>query len=226
MWKSLHPLTPHSWITKTYLFKPDKHIFSQDSGRPCFPLGPSASMSVKPLLPTSKSTSRTRRVVRPSWEEQEIRALTCTCWAQPSEITQWKSPKLLTNIFQAALMSANQRKLWWNTTTHPAGVSLTQDRERQSLKTSSLLGQAYQWIWYKNNSRKKIHNTWAPLATAEGPHIHTREDNAPIPRSSSGPVTSSHTVRKHQSCLFKDSWSVRENLYRSNRKVSSHFKQG
>ena len=51
-------------------------------------------------------------------------------------------------------MSANRRKLWCTTTTHPAGVPLTQDGERQSLKNYSLLGQAYQWTWFKNNSRK------------------------------------------------------------------------
>ena len=51
-------------------------------------------------------------------------------------------------------MNANRIKLWCTTTTYPAGVPLTQDGEMQSLKTSSLLGQAYQWTWSKNTSRK------------------------------------------------------------------------
>ena len=63
-------------------------------------------------------------------------------------------PKTPDEYFQGGLMSANRRRLWWTTTTHPAGAPLTQDGERQSLKTFSLLGQAYQWTWFKNTSRK------------------------------------------------------------------------
>ena len=55
----------------------------------------------------------------------------------------------------------------------------------------------------KKNQEKTIHNTWAPPATAEGPQIHTKQYHAPRPRFRAGPVPSSHTVRKHQSCLFK-----------------------
>ena len=51
-------------------------------------------------------------------------------------------------------MSENPRRLWWNTTTDPDGGPLTKDGESQSLKTSSLLGQAYQWTWFKNTSIK------------------------------------------------------------------------
>ena len=51
-------------------------------------------------------------------------------------------------------MSANRRRLQWTTTTHPDGAPLTQDGEKQSLKTFSLLGQAYQWTWFTNTSRK------------------------------------------------------------------------
>ena len=51
-------------------------------------------------------------------------------------------------------MSANWRRIWWTTTTHSARSPLNKDGERQSLKTSSLLGQAYQWTWFKNTSRK------------------------------------------------------------------------
>ena len=51
-------------------------------------------------------------------------------------------------------MSANRKRLQWTTTTHPVGASLTQDGKKQSPKTSSLLGQAYQWTWFINTSRK------------------------------------------------------------------------
>ena len=51
-------------------------------------------------------------------------------------------------------MSANRRRLWWNTTTHPAEAPLTQDGEEQLLKTSSLIGKAYQWTWFTSTFRK------------------------------------------------------------------------
>ena len=86
----------------------------------------------------------------------------------------------------------------------------------QGKVTSSLIGQAYHWTWFTKTSQKTINHTWAPPATAEEPQIHTRKSHASRPRSRARPVSSSHTVRKHQSCRLQDSGSFRENLYRPN----------
>ena len=130
------------------------------------------------------------------------------------------------NILQGALTSANQKSHWWTTTTHPDGDPFILDGGKQSQKTSSLIGQAYNWTCFTNTSQKKINHTWAPPATAKGPQINTRKGHAFRTISITRLVPTSHAVRKHQSCLLQDSGYFRENLYRPNRKVPSHIKQG
>ena len=122
---------------------------------------------------------------------------------------EWKSKKTLVEYHHTSC---------WSPTNLGWGKSITKKH------FTSWPGLSVELV--QKHLKKKIHHTWAPPATAEGPQIHTRKGHASRPRSRVWPVPSIHIVRKHQSCLFQDSWSVRGNVYRSNSKVPSHFKQG